>query len=188
MVVNVNSKAPEFKAKAFYENEVKDVSLNDYSGKWIVLLFYPKDFTFVCPTELGDIADRYDELQELGVEVLSVSTDTPEVHKAWHDASDTIKKIKFPMVADPTGKICKAYGTYMEDEGISLRGTFLIDPDGSIKTIEIHDNDIGRSGEELMRKIAAAQYVRDNPGKVCPVKWKKGEETLKPGLDLVGKI
>ena len=187
-MVRINSKAPEFRVNAFHEGEVKEIGLDDYAGKWIVLFFYPKDFTFICPTELGLLADKYEELKELGVEVLSVSTDTPEVHKAWHDASDTIKKINFPMLADPTGAICKSYGTYIDSEGVSLRGSFVIDPDGIVKALEVHDNDVGRSIDELMRKVMAAQFVRDNPGNVCPVNWEKGGETLKPGLDLVGKI
>ena len=152
------------------------------------MVFYPADFTFICPTELGDVADRYEELQQLGVEVLSVSTDTVFVHKAWYDNSETIKKIKFPMVADPNGEICRNYGTYIAHEGLSLRGTFVIDPDGVLKAFELHDNSIGRSGAELVRKIKAAQFVRENGDQVCPANWEPGKDTLKPGLDLVGKI
>ena len=162
--------------------------MSDYRGKWLVLFFYPADFTFVCPTELGELADNYAALQKMNVEVLSISTDTEYVHKAWHDSSETIKKIKFPMLADPTGKICKAYGTYIYEEGLSSRGTFIIDPDGIIKIIEFHDDKIGRSVEELMRKIKAAQFVRANPGLACPASWREGKEALKPGIDLVGKI
>ena len=187
-MVNINDKAPEFTTKAFYENDVKEISLKDYKGKWVILFFYPADFTFICPTELGELADNHDRLKELNVEVLSVSTDTAFVHKAWHDNSETIKKIKFPMLADPTGKICKAYGTYIEEEGLSLRGTFIIDPEGNLKAYEIHDNSIGRSSQELIRKIQAAQFVEKHKGQVCPASWKPGSDTLKPGLDLVGKI
>jgi NADH-dependent peroxiredoxin subunit C len=186
--MRVNEKAPEFTTQAFHQNAIKTVNLADYRGKWVVLFFYPADFTFVCPTELGELADQYARLQQLGAEVLSVSTDTAFVHKAWHDASETIKKIQFPMLADPTGEVCKAYGTYIHNEGLSLRGTFLINPEGVLKVSEVHDNSIGRSSEELVRKIQAAQFVHNNPGEVCPMSWKPGGKTLKPGLDLVGKI
>lgn len=184
----VDNEAPEFNAKAFHEGKVKEINLWDYKGKWVVLFFYPSDFTYVCPTELGELADKYEMLKGMNVEILSVSTDTEYVHKAWSDVSKTISKIKFPMVADPSGKICKDYGTYLEDEGLSLRGTFVIDPDGIVRTLEIHNNDIGRSIDELIRKIKAAQFVRDHPGEVCPVNWDEGKQTLKSGLDLVGKI
>ncbi len=186
--LEINKPAPYFQAQAFHNNEVKDINIRDLRGKWIVLFFYPADFTFVCPTELGDLADKYPQFQELNAEILSVSTDTTFVHKAWHDNSETINKIRFPMLADPTGKICKAYKTYIPEEGLSLRGTFIIDPEGTLKAFEIHDNSIGRSTDELLRKIKAAQFVQNNPGNVCPINWEPGKETLKPGLDLVGKI
>ncbi len=186
--LEINGAAPKFKAQAYHNGQITDVSLEDYKGKWVVLFFYPADFTFVCPTELGEMADHYEELQQLGAEVLSVSTDTVFVHKAWHDTSETIQKIKFPMVADPTGQICNAYGTMIPMEGVSLRGTFLIDPDGVLKAFELHDNSIGRSATELIRKVKAAKFVRENGGEVCPANWQPGAKTLKPGLDLVGKI
>ena len=186
--LEINKQAPKFEAQVFHNNEIKNIKLDDYKGKWVILVFYPADFTFICPTELGDIADRYEELQQLGVEVLSVSTDTVFVHKAWYDNSETIKKIKFPMVADPNGEICRNYGTYIAHEGLSLRGTFVIDPDGVLKAFELHDNSIGRSGAELVRKIKAAQFVREHGDQVCPANWQPGKDTLKPGLDLVGKI
>ena len=184
----INKVAPDFQAEAFHNNEVVKVNLADYKGKWVVLVFYPADFTFICPTELGDLADKYEEFKQNNVEVLTVSTDTVFVHKAWFDNSETIAKIKFPMVADPTGKMCKDYGTYIKEEGLSLRGTFVIDPDGVLKAYELHDNSIGRSSEELLRKVKAAQFVREHGGEVCPANWKPGKDTLKPGLDLVGKI
>lgn len=187
-VCEINAPAPTFNAEAFHNGDVKKISLEDYKGKWVVLFFYPADFTFVCPTELGELADRYEQLQQMNVEVISVSTDTAFVHKAWHDNSPTIGKIKFPMLADPTGKVCKAYGTYIRDEGLSLRGTFFIDPEGVLKAFELHDNSIGRSADELIRKIQAAQYVKEHSGEVCPMNWKPGGSTLKPGMDLVGKI
>ena len=187
-MIKINQDAPAFTEDAFVNNEIKKISLADYKGKWVILFFYPADFTFVCPTELGDLADRYAELQSLGCEVISVSTDTAFVHKAWHDATPTIKKITYPMLADPTHRVCKAYGTLIEEEGTPLRATILINPDGVIKAFEYHDNSIGRNGAELLRKIQAAQFVAKNGGEVCPMNWKPGEKTLKPGLDLVGKI
>lgn len=186
--LKIGGVAPRFEAEVYHEDDIKKIKLADYKGKWVILYFYPADFTFICPTELGDLADRYEELKKLDVEVLSVSTDTTFVHKAWWDNSETIQKIKFPMVADPTGKICKAYGTYIEEEGLSLRGTFIIDPDGNLKLMEVHDNSIGRNNKELIRKIKAAQFVRKHGDKVCPVNWEPGDDSLKPGLDLIGKI
>jgi peroxiredoxin (alkyl hydroperoxide reductase subunit C) len=184
----INSKLTEFKVQAYHNEGFKTVSDQDLAGKWSILFFYPADFTFVCPTELGDMADKYAEFQKLGVEIYSVSTDTHFVHKAWHDASDTIKKIKYPMLADPTGTLSRAFGVHIEEEGLAYRGTFVIAPDGSIKVAEVHDNGIGRNADELLRKVQAAQFVASNPGEVCPAKWKPGASTLKPGLDLVGKI
>ena len=184
----INSQIPEFKVQAFHEGEFKTVSNADLKGKWAVFFFYPADFTFVCPTELGDMADKYDKLKGMGVEVYSVSTYTHFVHKAWHDASDTIKKIKFPMLADPTGALSRAFGVYIDEEGLAYRGSFVVNPEGKIKVAELNDNGIGRNAEELVRKIQAAQFVATHDGEVCPAKWKPGAATLKPGLDLVGKI
>ena len=184
----INTAIKPFKATAFKDGEFVDVSSEDIKGKWAVFVFYPADFTFVCPTELGDIADKYEELQSRGVEVFSVSTDTHFTHKAWHDTSDTIKKINFPMLADPTGVISRNFGVMIEEEGLALRGTFVINPEGQVKVAEIHDLGIGRSASELVRKIQAAQYVATHDGEVCPAKWQPGDETLAPSLDLVGKI
>ena len=190
-MVKINEKAPDFKEKAFVNGGVKTITLSEYKGKWLILFFYPADFTFVCPTELGELADHYADIKKLGAEVVSVSTDTHFVHKAWHDNSESIKKIKFPMVADPIGKISKAFGTYIyegDDEGRSLRATMIIDPDGILRAIDVHDNSIGRSVKEILRKLKATQYVFKNKGEVCPVEWEEGQRTLKPGIDLVGKI
>jgi peroxiredoxin (alkyl hydroperoxide reductase subunit C) len=187
-VLRIGSPAPKFVAEAFIDGQIKKVSLEDYKGKWVVLFFYPADFTFVCPTELGEMADRYDNFKEEGAEVLSISTDTVFTHKAWHDASDTIRKIRFPMISDSTHKISWDYGTLIEDEGVSLRGSFLIDPEGILRAFEIHDNSIGRNADELFRKLEAAKFVQEHGGEVCPANWKPGSETLKPELDLVGKI
>lgn len=187
-MVNINDKAPEFTEDAFVNGEIKKISLSDYKEKWVILFFYPADFTFVCPTELGELADNYEKIKSLGAEIISVSTDTAFVHKAWHDNSQTIKKIKFPMLADPARRVCSKYYTLIEEEGLSLRATFLIDPKGIIKAFEFHDNNIGRSIEETLRKLEAAKYTGEHKGEVCPMNWKPGKNTLKPGLDLVGKI
>lgn len=187
-MIKIDEKVQDFELEAFHNEEVKKVKLSDYKGKWVILVFYPADFTFICPTELEELAENYEEFKKLGAEVLSVSTDTAFVHKAWHDNSPAIKKIKFPMLADPTGKLCRDFGTYIEAEGLSLRGSFIIDPDGVLKTFEMHDNSIGRSAKELLRKLQAAIFVREHKGEVCPAGWEPGKKTLKPGLDLVGKI
>jgi len=184
----INIKIPEFSVQAYVNDSFKTITQNDLKGKWAVFFFYPADFTFVCPTELGDMADNYEKLKSMGVEVYSVSTDTHFTHKAWHDASETIKKIQFPMLADPTGHLTRAFGVHIEAEGLANRGTFVVNPEGLIKVAEVHDNGIGRNAEELVRKIQAAQFVATHSGEVCPAKWKPGQETLKPGLNLVGKI
>ena len=184
----INTEIKPFKATAFHNGKFVDLTEADVKGKWSVFFFYPADFTFVCPTELGDMADLYPEFQKLGVEVYSVSTDTHFTHKAWHDASDTIKKINYPMIGDPTGTITRGFDVMIEEAGLALRGTFLVNPEGVIKVAEIHDLGIGRDATELLRKVKAAQYVASHPGEVCPAKWKEGEATLKPSLDLVGKI
>ena len=184
----INSKVKPFQAQAYHNGKFVPVSDADLQGKWSIFFFYPADFTFVCPTELGDMADLYPEFQKLGVEVYSVSTDTHFTHKAWHDASDTIKKIQYPMIGDPTGAITRAFDVMIEEEGLALRGTFVINPEGVIKVAEIHDLGIGRDAKELLRKVQAAQYVASHPGEVCPAKWTPGDATLSPSLDLVGKI
>ena len=184
----INSQIPEFSVQAYHNDAFKTVTNADLKGKWAVFFFYPADFTFVCPTELGDMADKYDKLKGLGVEVYSVSTDTHFVHKAWHDASDTIKKIKFPMLADPTGALSRAFGVYIDADGLAYRGSFVVNPEGKIKIAEYQDNGIGRNADELVRKIQAAQFVASHDGEVCPANWTPGSATLKPGINLVGKI
>ena len=184
----INTKLLPFNATAFHNGEFIELSEKDLANKWSVVFFYPADFTFVCPTELGDMADHYDELQKMGVEVYSVSTDTHFTHKAWHDTSDTINKIKYPMIGDPTGAITRNFGVMIEEDGLALRGTFVINPEGEIKVAEVHDLGIGRSAAELLRKVKAAQYVAEHDGEVCPAAWQPGAETLAPSLDLVGKI
>jgi len=187
-MIKIGQQIPDIEIEAYHNEGVKKIKLSDYKGKWLVLVFYPADFTFICPTELEEVADNYAKFKKLGAEVLSVSTDTVFVHKAWHDNSPSIKKIKYPMLADPTGKLCREFGTYIEGEGLSLRGSFIVDPDGILKMYELHDNSVGRSAKELLRKLQAAKFVREHKGKVCPAAWEPGKDTLKPGLDLVGKI
>lgn len=184
----INSQLPEFTLYAYQNGEFKTITNKDLSGKWAILFFYPADFTFVCPTELVDMADKYETFKSLNVEIYSVSTDSHYVHKAWHDASKTIRKVKYPMLADPTGTLCRALGVMIEEEGMAYRGTFVINPEGQIKAIEIHDNGIGRNAEELLRKLKAAQFVSNNPGQVCPARWQDGDETITPRIDLVGMI
>lgn len=184
----INTEVVPFKATAFHNGQFVPVTEANLKGKWSVVFFYPADFTFVCPTELGDMADEYEEFKKMGVEIFSVSTDTHFTHKAWHDASDTIKKIKYPMIGDPTGAITRNFGVMIEEEGLALRGTFVINPEGLIKVIETNDLGIGRDAKELKRKVQAAQYIASHPGEVCPAKWTPGADTLAPSLDLVGKI
>jgi peroxiredoxin (alkyl hydroperoxide reductase subunit C) len=184
----INSKLPEFKVQAYHKGAFKTVSSEDVKGRWAIFFFYPADFTFVCPTELVDLAGKYDQLQSMGVEVYSVSTDTHFVHKAWHDASDSIRKVNYPMLADPTGVLTRGFGVMIEEDGVAYRGTFLVNPEGLIKLAEINDNNIGRNADELVRKVEAAQFVATHKDEVCPAKWQKGDDTLKPSIDLVGKI
>ena len=184
----INTEIKPFTAQAFKDGEFITVSDTDVKGKWAVFFFYPADFTFVCPTELGDVADHYEELQKLGVEVYSVSTDTHFTHKAWHDSSETIGKIKYTMIGDPTMQISRNFEILREDEGLANRGTFIVDPQGIIQAVEITAEGIGRNAADLLRKVKAAQYVAAHPGEVCPAKWEEGEATLAPSLDLVGKI
>jgi peroxiredoxin (alkyl hydroperoxide reductase subunit C) len=184
----INSEIKPFKATAFHNGKFVEISEATVKGKWAVFFFYPADFTFVCPTELGDLADHYAEFQKMGVEIYGVSTDTHFTHKAWHDASDTIKKVQYPLVGDPTAQLARNFEVLIEAEGLALRGTFVINPEGEIKVCEIHDLGIGRDAKELLRKVQAAQYVATHSGEVCPASWKPGSNTLKPSLSLVGKI
>ncbi len=184
----INTQIKPFTANAYKKGEFIEVSEADLKGKWSVFFFYPADFTFVCPTELGDLADHYEEFQSRGVEIYSVSTDTHFTHKAWHDSSDTIGKIQYTMIGDPTGEITRNFDVMREHMGLADRGTFVIDPEGVIQAMEITAEGVGRDAKDLLRKVKAAQYVAEHPGEVCPAKWNEGEETLAPSLDLVGKI
>ncbi len=184
----INTEIKPFKATAFHGGKFVEVSDASVKGKWSVFFFYPADFTFVCPTELGDLADHYATFRDLGVEIYGVSTDTHFTHKAWHDTSETIGKIQYPLIGDPTGTITRNFGVMIEEAGLAERGTFVVDPQGKIQIIEINAGGIGRNAEELLRKVKAAQYVASHPGEVCPAKWQEGAATLAPSLDLVGKI
>lgn len=184
----INTEVKPFKATAFQNGDFVEVTDQTLRGQWSVVVFYPADFTFVCPTELEDLADNYEAFKALGVEIYGVSTDTHFAHKAWHDTSDAIGKVNYPLVGDPTATLARNFDVLIEEEGIALRGTFVINPEGQIKLCEIHDNGIGRDASELLRKVKAAKYVAEHPGEVCPAKWKEGAETLTPSLDLVGKI
>lgn len=194
--VRIGEVVPDYEFEVFQKGEIKKMKFSDLHGKWIVAVFYPADFTFVCPTELEELAKLYPKFKDIGAEVLSFSTDTVFTHKAWHDASEGIRTIEYPMGADPSGKIAYAFGTLVEgadmlltpDEGLSLRGTFIIDPEGVLRSMEINDNSLGRSSRETFRKLQAAQYVETHDGKVCPASWEPGDDDLEPGLDLVGKI
>lgn len=194
--VKVGQAIPDYSFEIFQNNETKTVKFSDFRGKWLVVMFYPADFTFVCPTELEEMAKLYPKFTEINAEVVSFSTDTVFSHKAWHDTSEAIKQIQFPMGADPSGKISYAFGVLIdgdgieltEDEGLAMRGTFIIDPTGTLRAMEITHNSIGRKASETLRKIQAAQYVESHPGNVCPASWEPGDDTLEPGMDLVGKI
>ncbi|GAC1411652.1 MAG: alkyl hydroperoxide reductase subunit C [Burkholderiaceae bacterium] len=187
----INTEIAPFKATAFKNGKFVEVTNEDFKGKWSVVVFFPAAVTFVCPTELGDLADRYAQFQKLGVEIYGVSTDTHFTHKAWHASSDQISKVKYALVGDPSHHLARAFDVLIEEgdaAGLALRGTFVIDPEGKIKTIEVHPDGIGRDAAELMRRVKAAQYIAAHPGEVCPAKWNEGAQTLSPSFDLVGKI
>lgn len=187
----IGQTVPDFEVDLYHNEGFRKAHLSDYKGKWVIFFFYPADFSFICPTELEEMQANYAKFQELGAEILSVSTDTKFTHKAWHDHSSAIKNITYPMVADPSGELSRSFGVYIEegeDRGLALRGSFIIDPDGVLQAYEVHANNVGRSADELLRKLEAAVFVRTHGGEVCPANWKKGGKTLKPGIDLVGKI
>lgn len=184
----INETIKEFKVHAYHNKGFVEITEEDVKGHWSVFFFYPADFTFVCPTELGDLQDYYQEFKEIGCEIYSVSMDSHFAHKAWADASDTIARIEYPMLADPTGGLSKFFGVRVKELGQALRGTFILNPEGKIKAYEVHDMGIGRNASELLRKVQAAQFVEEHGDEVCPAKWKPGEETIIPSLDLVGML
>ena len=186
--VKIGGAMLDYTAPACQGAEIKNISLSDYAGKWYVLFFYPANFTFVCPTELEELAGVYSEFQKIGCEIISVSTDTAYAHKAWSDTSPAIKKVKYPMLSDANHKLSHFCNVLIEEEGLALRGTFIVDPDGIVKSMEVNDNSIGRSAKELLRKVKAAQFVREHGDQVCPASWEEGDATLTPGVELIGKI
>ena len=195
-LVKVGQPIPDFEFEAFHQGQVKVMSFSRMRGKWVIIVFYPADFTFVCPTELEELAKLYPKFQALNAEIVSVSTDTVFTHKAWHDASAGIGKIDYPMAADPSGRIASAFGVLIEndnaefvaDEGLALRGTFLVDPAGTLRAMEVNDNSMGRKAAEVLRKLTAAQFVDTHKGNVCPASWEPGDDPIEPGLGLVGKL
>ncbi len=184
----IGKEISDFKVQAYVDGAFKEIEKKDILGRWSVFFFYPADFTFVCPTELGDLADKYSDFKGVGCEIYSVSCDTHYVHKAWHDASDTIKKLQFPMLADPTGKLARDFDVMIESDGIAERGSFIINPEGKIVAYEVTAGNVGRNADELFRRVQASQFVAEHGDQVCPAKWQPGAKTLKPSLDLVGLI
>jgi NADH-dependent peroxiredoxin subunit C len=184
----INTPVAPFKTTAFHNGKWLDVTEKSFTGKWSVLIFMPAAFTFNCPTEIEDAADNYAEFQKMGAEVYIITTDTHFSHKVWHETSPAVGKAKFPLVGDPTHQLTRAFGVHIDAEGLALRGTFIIDPSGMVKTMEVHSNEIARDVKETVRKLKAAQYTAAHPGEVCPAKWNDGAKTLKPSLELVGKI
>ena len=184
----INKEVSEFKVQAYVGNDFKEVTKQDILGKWLVFFFYPADFTFVCPTELEDLANKYEEFKKIGCEIYSVSCDTHFVHKAWHDASETIKKIQYPMLADPTGALARDFDVMIESVGLAERGSFIVNPEGRIVAYEVIAGNVGRNADELLRRVQASQFVAEHGDQVCPAKWQPGATTLKPSLDLVGII
>lgn len=184
----INTEVQPFKADAFHNGEFIEVTEESLKGHWSVLIFMPAAFTFNCPTEIEDAADNYAEFQKMGAEVYIVTTDTHFSHKVWHETSPAVGKAKFPLIGDPTHQLTNAFGVHIPEAGLALRGTFVVNPEGVIKTLEIHDNAIARDVSETVRKLKAAKFVAENPNEVCPAKWNEGAATLTPSLDLVGKI
>lgn len=184
----INTQVKPFKVNAYHNGQFISLTENDLKGHWSVIVFMPAAFTFNCPTEIGDAADTYEEFKKAGAEVYIVTTDTQFSHKIWHETSPQVGKAQFPLIGDPTHQMTRAFDVHLDDEGLALRGTFVVNPEGVIKTMEVHDNAIARDMSETLRKLQAAQFVANNPGEVCPAKWKAGNETIAPSIDLVGKI
>lgn len=183
----IGKKISPFTVQAFHRGDFKTITEERLDGMWSVFVFYPADFTFVCPTELGDLADIYSDFLKIGCEVYAVSTDTHFTHKAWCDVSETIQRVTYPMLADPTHTLCKDFGVLIESEGQALRGTFIVDPQREIVAYEVHSPGIGRNVRETLRTVQAAQFV-SNSDEVCPAGWIPGKPTISPSIDLVGKI
>lgn len=184
----INKEVSDFRVQAYQSEEFREVAREDILGRWSIFFFYPADFTFVCPTELEDLAEKYDDFQAEGCEVYSVSCDTHYVHKAWHNASERIRKIRYPMLADPTHTLARDFDVLIESDGVAERGTFIVNPEGRIAAYEVNAGNVGRNAEELLRKLRACKFVYEHDDEVCPAKWQPGAETLKPSLDLVGLL
>ena len=184
----INKEVSDFSVQAFVDNKFQTVSKSDILGKWSVFFFYPADFTFVCPTELEDLNNIYDKFQNAGCEIYSVSTDSHFVHKAWHDHSERISKLRYPMLADPTHVISRDFDVLIESDGMAERGSFIVNPEGKIVSYEVSAGNVGRNADELFRKLQACQFVYTHGDEVCPAKWEPGADTLKPSLDLVGQL
>lgn len=191
-MVSVGMAVPNFEMETYcpVEREFGSVSLEQLKRrkKWTLLFFYPADFTFVCPTELADLAEKHAALGKLGVEVIAVSTDTKFTHLAWRDAERLLAGVKYRMAADPTGAVSRLFGVYDERSGLALRGTFVINPAGVLVSSEINFYNVGRNADELLRKMEANAYLLSHPEEACPAKWTKGDKTLTPGEALVGKV
>ncbi len=184
----INKEISDFKVQAYVNGDFKEVTKADVLGKWAVFFFYPADFTFVCPTELEDLANKYEEFKNIGCEVYSISCDSHFVHKAWHDTSKAIKKVTYPMLADPTAALARDFDVYIESDGLAERGTFVVNPEGKIVAYEVNAGNVGRNSDELLRKVEASQFVAEHGDEVCPAKWQPGAKTLKPSFDLVGAL
>lgn len=186
--LGVGDQIPNIAFQVYKDGKISQSQISNFKGEWIILFFYPGDFTFICPTELSELADNYDAFQKEGIEIISISTDTVFSHKVWHETSDLIKKVKFPMASDHRHEFVRSLGIYCEEDGLAYRATYIVSPEGKILSMEVNDNSIGRSARELLRKVKAAKYVSENPGNVCPASWEVGKDTLKPNDDLVGKL
>jgi len=188
--VKIDTKAPDFTLPAYNPktDDEEKISLENLKGKWVVLFYYPADFTFVCPTELKDMADEEQTFHDLGVEVFAASTDTIYSHRAWVRHEMLMKKFPYKMLADHTTRVAEMYNILDEETGIAGRGTFIIDPNGIVKWIEVTSGPLGRNSAELIRKIEALQFMENNPGTACPAKWAIGSKTLKPSIKIAGEV
>ncbi len=188
--VKIDTPTPDFDLPAYdpVKDDTTNISLEDMKGKWIVLFYYPADFTFVCPTELRDMAEAKSEFDALGVTVLAVSTDTVFSHRAWVKHEGLMKNFPYLMLADHNTQVASSYNILDEQTGIAGRGTFIIDPHGVCRGIEVTSGPLGRNSAELLRKIEALQFMEANPGTACPAKWSAGAKTLKPSIKIAGEV
>lgn len=178
----------DFSLTAYHNGKLETVAKKDLLGGWSVLFFYPADFSFVCPTELADLADHYKEFKKVGCEIYSCSCDTEWSHQAWHDSSKRVKNVTFPMLSDPAGELAQSFDVFNEETGLAERGDFIINPQGEIVAYEVTNSSVGRDAAEILRRVQACQFVAEHGEQVCPANWHPGDKTLKPGLDLAGKL